>query len=433
MGSRSPLVGLLLALACGGEGAGDRGEADGGAERDSSFVFDESEIRTFELTVAPADWDFLNDDPRLEQYVPADLSYAGATFSDIGVRYKGAVGSLGLCFDQQGNQICDKLSFKLKLNEYVPGQRLYGLNKINLHSMEKDPSKMHDAIGYKLFRDAGVFAPRTAYARVVVNGELVGLFVAVEAIDGRFTRQRFPDGGEGNVYKEVWPVHLTEQPYLDALKTNEDDLPPPSADKMVRFARALAGADASTFESVISEWTDVDMLMRHQAVARLIDHWDGIVGWYCVGGTCFNHNYYWYESTAADQVWLIPWDLDHTFEEPSPIRTNFGMPDWDDTDADCAPIPVFLGIEGRAPACDTALLRPMVTVLWDRYVAESRALLAGPFAPSAIDARIAELETLIAGAVAEDPDLDPGAWAAAVEALRAAVDAKRTHVEAKLP
>jgi hypothetical protein len=176
------------------------------------------------------------------------------------------------------------------------------------------------------------------------------------------------------------------------------------------------------------------MLMRHQAVARLVDHWDGIVGWYCPdGATCFNHNYYWYESVAADQVWLIPWDLDHTFEEPSPIRTSFGMPDWDDLGADCEPIPIFLGITGRAPSCDTALIRPMVSVLYDRYLAESEQLIDGAFAPTAMSARIDELEALIAGAVAEDPDLDAAQWSAAVADLRAAIDAKRAHIEAKLP
>ena len=45
-----------------------------------------------------------------------------------------------------------------------------------------------------------------------------------------------------NRKQEVRPEHVSEQPYLDALKTNEDENP--SADKMVRFAQAIDAAPA---------------------------------------------------------------------------------------------------------------------------------------------------------------------------------------------
>jgi spore coat protein H len=405
--------------------------SSGGADVDEAFLFDEAVIRTYELDVADADWAWLNDNALLEQYVPATLHFEGEVHDQAAIRYKGSVGSLKLCFDGMGNQVCDKLSIKLAFDEYDDEGRFYGLKKINLHAMEPDPTRMHEAIGYKLFRDHGVAAPRTAYARVVVNDELIGLYAVVEQIDGRFTRERFPDGGEGNLYKEVWPVHLGEPPYLAALETNKDENP--SADKMVRFAADLTQAGDAGFVDVVEAWMDADELMRYMAVARLIDSWDDIVAWYCVDGQpCINHNYYWYESTAEDRVWLIAWDVDHSFEEPSPIRSNYGMPDWDDIDADCAPIDVFLGIQGRAPACD-AFLRGMATGLWDRYVVESEALLAGDFSLAAMNARIDELAALIADAVAEDPNgIDVAEWDAAVASLRDIVAAKRDHVAAKL-
>ena len=431
------LLVLALAAACGGDGDGSL-ETDGGPGSDSGVppdpsdsVFDESQIQTFNLTIADADWDFLNENALLEQYVPGTLEYDGETVAEIGVRYKGAVGSLRLCFDQQGNRICDKLSFKLKFNEYVPGQRLRGLKRVNLHAMEGDGSKMHDAIGYKLFRDNGVYASRTAFARVVVNGELIGLFIAVEAVDGRFTRRSFPDGGEGNLYKEIWPVYSSSQPYINALRTNEDENP--SVDKILGFAAALAAADDSTFEAMIEAWTDADMLMRYMAVARLLDHWDGIVAFYCgSGGGCGNHNYYWYESQSEDKLWLVPWDLDHTFEDPNPFRDIYGMPEWDDVDADCTPRDVFLGVQARAPGCDP-LIRGMAVALGDRYVAESRELLAGDFSAAALSARIDALEALIADEIANDPDVTPAEWSAAVANLRNNANSNRAFIESRLP
>jgi spore coat protein H len=429
---------LALLSACGGDddsnsgsdggpGGGDAGPIGG----DPAVIFDESTIRTYEVDVEQADWDWLNENATLEQYVPATLHFEGETWSEIGIRYKGGYGSLFTCFNAQGERICDKLSIKLAFDEYDPEGRFYSLKKLNFHSMEADPSHMHDAVVYKLFRDQEVPAPRTAYARLLVNGELLGLFAVVEQIDGRFTRARFPDGGEGNLYKEVWPQHTTEQPYLDALETNEDEAP--TADKMVRFAQALAAAGEEGFAGVIESWMDADQLMRYMAVARLADHWDDIVAWYCVGAQpCFNHNFYWYESTTEDRVWLIAWDVDHTFEEPSPVRTYYGMPDWDEVDADCTPVDIFLGVQGRAPACDP-FIRGMATQLWDRYAAASQALIDGDFADAAMNARIDQLRDLIDEAVAEDPNgPSVSAWNAAVTDLRQIVMDKRAYVEGKL-
>jgi hypothetical protein len=427
---------LLGAAACGGDDdsspSADGGSgADGGPPGDSAVIFDESVIRTYELDVEAADWEWLNDNATMEMYVPATLHFEGETVGEIGIRYKGGYGSLYTCFDSEGNRTCDKLSVKLAFDEYDEEGRFYGLKKLNFHSMEADASHMHDAIVYKLFRDQDVPAPRTAYARLLVNGELLGLFAVIEQIDGRFTRARFPDGGEGNLYKEVWPEHTTEQPYLDALETNEDEQP--SADKMVRFAQALADAGEEGFAGVIDEWMDPDQLMRYMAVARLADHWDDIIAFYCAGGPpCFNHNYYWYESTSEDRVWLIAWDVDHTFEEPSPVRTYFDMPDWDEVDADCTPKDIFLGVQGRAPACDP-FIRGMVTQLWDRYAAASQELLDGDFALAAMNGRIDELSDLIADAVAEDPNGPTvSAWRNAVMTLRDTVVDKRAWVEGKL-
>ncbi|HEY8143574.1 MAG TPA: CotH kinase family protein [Kofleriaceae bacterium] len=427
---------LLGAAACGGDDdsspSADGGSgADGGPPGDSAVIFDESVIRTYELDVEAADWEWLNDNATMEMYVPATLHFEGQTVGEIGIRYKGGYGSLYTCFDSDGNRTCDKLSIKLAFDEYDEEGRFYGLKKLNFHSMEADASHMHDAIVYKLFRDQDVPAPRTAYARLLVNGELLGLFAVIEQIDGRFTRARFPDGGEGNLYKEVWPEHTTEQPYLDALETNEDEQP--SADKMVRFAQALADAGEEGFAGVIDEWMDPDQLMRYMAVARLADHWDDIIAFYCAGGPpCFNHNYYWYESTSEDRVWLIAWDVDHTFEEPSPVRTYFDMPDWDEVDADCTPKDIFLGVQGRAPACDP-FIRGMVTQLWDRYAAASQELLDGDFALAAMNGRIDELSDLIADAVAEDPNGPTvSAWRNAVMTLRDTVVDKRAWVEGKL-
>ncbi len=394
------------------------------------FVFDESVVQTYDLTVTDDDWAWLNDNPLLEQYVPSSLAFAGLEFDQVGVRYKGAFGGLRFCFDLEGNQTCDKLSFKLKFNEYDARGRFFGLKRLNLHSMNGDPTKLHDALSYGLFREAGIAAPRTAFAWLTINGDPQGLFVVIEEIDDRFVAANFPDGGDGNLYKEIWPEHLDPQRYLAALDTTLPAADEPNVDKIQRFAADLLAAedDAARFQA-LSGWTDIDRFVTQIAVDRFVDHWDGIFAWYCVEtdrtdarvveAPCFNHNYFWYENARADRLTLIPWDLDHSFEYPSPIESAYRMPAWNDLQASCDLTPVFLEIPARAPACDP-LLRTLLTAGWDTYVTAAQTLLDDPaFQVEAIQDRIDSLAALIEDRVAEDPNaLSLSQWRRAVADLR---------------
>ena len=422
-------VGLLVMLAaCGGGGgpaALDAAPPDAQAPG-AEVVFDETALRTFELAIAPDDWQWLQDHARDEQYVPGTLRYQGAEYGPIGVRFKGGYGTLTLCFDGNGNQTCPKLSMKLDFAEYDPDLRFYGLKHLNLHSMIRDPSQLHDRMAYAVYRSAGVVAPRATHGRVVVNGELQGLFAVVEEIDGVFARDRF--GGDGNVYKEVWPQWTTPDPYVAALETNEDA---PQVDRMMRFAQALLAADDTTFRATLEAWMDVPTLARYLAADRLVDAWDGIVGWYQVGGAPFNHNYYWYEEHGADHMTLIPWDMDNSMEVPNMIRETYGMPDWQEVTA-CDPVPVFLGIQGVPPHCDPLIAR-LSTALWDDYAAATRDLLDGAASLETLQAHLDAARDQIRDAVAEDPNGPAlAAWEASAQELRDELPMLRARVAAQV-
>jgi spore coat protein H len=427
------LLGLVVVLAACGGGGGGEAMQDGGPDladagtADVDDVFDHSRVSTFRLTIADEDWQWLQAHAREETYVPADLDWEGVRLGRVAVRYKGGYGTLVWCFDGQGNQICPKLSMKLKFDEYVAGQRFAGLKRLNLHAMHYDVSHMKDRLAYDLYRSVGVPAPRSAHARLVVNGEDQGLYAVIEAIDGEFTEDHFGaiDGGEGNLYKEVW-LDDTADDFRLGLETNEEV---GDVDRMVRFAAAVNGADASTFRDVLEQWMDVPQLVQYLAVDRFIDNWDGIIGWYCLGPDfCLNHNYFWYESSDSDRVWLLPWDMDNTMQQPSMMRDTFGIPDWDDQSGDCALRDVFQGIQGRPPACDRTL-RLMYEVLADDYWAATQQLLQGMAAPGWMEAEIDQMEALLAAEV--DTDVDGPSlveWQAAVDDLRADLALLRARV-----
>ncbi|MBU6402809.1 MAG: CotH kinase family protein, partial [Verrucomicrobia bacterium] len=96
------------------------------------------------------------------KYVHADLEFEGQTYTDVAVRYKGN----GTFLESRGSL---KRSLKVDLNKYVKGQKLAGITKLNLHNNVTDASWMNEVLSHRLYRDAGVPAPRTAYARVFVT------------------------------------------------------------------------------------------------------------------------------------------------------------------------------------------------------------------------------------------------------------------------
>jgi spore coat protein CotH len=396
---------------------------------DALDVFDQQELRLYEVETSDEDWAWLQANAGMESYVSANLTVDGVHHGEVGLRYKGSA-TLDACLDDSGAMICDKASMKLKFNEYDPEAKFHELKRLNFHVMSQDPSFLRERITYKLFQDFGVPTSRSVHAQLSINGGEPMLFALVEQIDGRFTRDRFPSDGEGNLYKEVWPQWLLQDPYLAALKTNEDENP--SAEKMVAFATALSEAGDAGFPDVIDSWMGRQELAHFLAVDRATDNWDGVMGWWCYMGNCGNHNFLWYEETLADRVHLIPWDHDHTLAYPNFFQEDFGLPAWNDDPGDCEPIVVWLEFARRGARCDSIVDR-MVRLLWDDYAAASEELLSTLFTEEAINADIDQWSAQIAEAVAADPFGPTSAqWEADLAYLRSVIVPMRDAILADI-
>jgi spore coat protein H len=380
---------------------------------DAGWVFDEDAIHVYELTLAPEDWETLQATALDEQYFRAALSVDGVTFGEVGLRFKGSSGTLRRCRGGVGTPLCPKMSMKLKFDEFDDTSRFSGLKRLNFNSMLGDPSWLHERLAYQLYREMGVQAPRASHARVIVNGDDRGVFSQVEQIDGRFTDDRFA-GGDGNLYKEQWPVTASSAQLSRALETNEE-----SADNalMIRMSEELAAATPAELANVVERYWDADELFAYLAVDRATTNWDGATGYYCRGGGCYNHNYYIYQHEHEERFSLIPWDLDNTFRVVTPFE-QFPMPLV--VPDDCAErYPVFPpSMFGMAPGCDP-IFGGLALMARERYTAQVARLLAGPFELERlgawIDARVAQL----APHVKTDPyGWGEGVFQLAVETLR---------------
>jgi spore coat protein CotH len=281
--------------------------------------------------------------------------------------------------------------------------------------MNSDPSLLRDRLSYALFREHGVPAPRAVHARVLINGKLEGLFVAVEQIDGRFTRARWSDGGKGNLYKDAWPIHSDPNEYLFALETNEDDNP--SVERMLAFSRAITAGDDASLQTL----ADPEYLARYMAVDRVIVNDDGVFHFYCEPGQPgSNHNYYWYE--AEQRLWLIPWDMDFAFDGSPWVRLR---PAWS-AEATCSCEVSEYG--AQVPASCDPVVRQLMR-LQAAYEREIDAFLAGPFAADRIDSKLIAWTDQIRPFVIEAAGIrhapNESDWTTAVYALDATISATR--------
>lgn len=407
----------------------------------SGYLFDQTSLHTFELKLSESSLSQLNNDPAAEQYVEGTLIFEGDTISPVGIRYKGSVGAFVNCVsgdnwaNPSGYKTCTKLSMKVKINWEGREEKFYKQKKLQFHSQNLDPSQMHERLGYYLFREMGMAAPRSVHARLIVNDQYAGIFALTEQIDGRFVKHNYKDD-DGNLYKEIWPLNFDGVPhkdweYINALKTNENENP--SVAIIRDFGQNIADATFSEARNIVESQMNLEEILSYIAVDRSIRHDDGPFHWYCFGNECSSHNFYFYEEPNNKILHLIPWDLDNAFENiifdvnpVTPIADKIG-----ETSNNCKPFKYSaFGLEQWSASCDK------LTSIWASYeteLAEKRAeLFEGPMSKTNTDELLDSWSNQIRGATIEASELYGDAiseseWESALTQLKNQLDHARNN------
>ena len=278
-----------------------------GPEDPSARLFPTDRVLAVAITLAPADFaqlrgqtrtlfdilDAVCDDlavPDPFTWFRASVTVDGVTVDDVGVRKKGFLGSLDAI----------RPALKLKLDEFVPGQRLAGLDRITLNNGRQDASRLRTCLAYDVFRAAGVPTPRCAFAHVTVNGEDLGLYAHVESMKKDFVRRWFPEPlgelYEGNVsdFRDGW-TGTFERKY-------DEDLP---ASGIIAAVTAAAAVPDDHLVAALDAVVDLDAFFTFWATEVVVSQWDGY--------TNNRNNFLVYADPRDGRLRFIPWGPDGAF------------------------------------------------------------------------------------------------------------------------
>ncbi|HIK91072.1 MAG TPA: hypothetical protein EYG03_03640 [Planctomycetes bacterium] len=241
------------------------------------------------------------------QYGMANVTIDDETVHGVGVRYKGN----GTFFAGHATR---KYSFKIDFPEFHDDLEFRGLKKINLNNSVTDPSMLREALSYELFREAGVPASRTGWAKVylTVDGETdhkyLGLYLMVEQVDKRFLKRVY-GSSEGLLVKPstfgAFRYFGDDWKKYEAAYFPKTDPTPEQQQRLIEFARLVHTADDARFKVEIEDFLDTDEFLSFLAVNVILSNMDSFLGG--------SQNYYAYLEPTSNKFQLLPWDLDISF------------------------------------------------------------------------------------------------------------------------
>jgi spore coat protein CotH len=311
-------------------------------------IFDQDAVHEIKITFPNEDWyDVLVDNydgVRAENpYFPAALEWGPYKFDNIGVRFKG-----NSTFTSSA--ATGKRPFRIKLNEFVKGQKIDGIGSFSLSNAWNDPSFVREKLYYEMAARMGIKAPRSNFAALYINGEYWGLYVFGEVINSDFLKNYFGKGEDtGNLYKgNIGATFAYLGENAISYKTAWEKQTNEEADDWTDLIALCKLIDTTPIEELkdkLEPLMDVDSVLAALALDNATVNLDSYIG------MAQNFNIY---RRPSDKRWVwIPWD-------PSLAFGAFS--------GQAGGSPLQLALEyiqaGRTGGPEGTVGRPLATKLW---------------------------------------------------------------------
>lgn len=392
---------------------------DVGLRRGDAPLWDAEALPVFDVTLAADDWLAVlwadadatgrcgtNTYQRATVRFGNPATGAYETYEDVGVRLRG---NASLDAAAEGNE---HPGLKLSFSEFVEDGDLHGVEKIALLGTEGDFTLMREHFALAYARDAGLPAPRNAFALVYVNGALHGVMpYTEESDDGTYVDNHFL-GVDGSLYKASGycgdaPALLTwtsDDPseYVDDYVPKAGTEDAAAADDLIPMLDCATNTTDAEFAACIPEWIFLDEWLALIALDQVLPDVDGLVG--------RAHNYMLFFDRGWDRFHVYPWDKDQAFytHELTAASTAFDLD--------------LVGGNEYKPL----LVARLQTVFTDAYCAALRDTLART-EPARFASRAEALGQFLWDSVEADPRYDLTDWKYGVQGL---IDGHTDHWEA---
>lgn len=174
-------------------------ETLGGVEVPMAYetaLFDTEKIMRVDIQIEEEEWADMLENAMAEEYYSCDVLVNGQKICNVGIRPKGNTSLSSIAM----NPDTDRYSLKLEFDHYVEGQTCLGLDKLILNNNYADATSMKEAVVYDMYQYLGADASLYNYAEVSVNGEYIGVYLALEAVEESFLLRNYGTG-DGKLYK----------------------------------------------------------------------------------------------------------------------------------------------------------------------------------------------------------------------------------------
>jgi hypothetical protein len=281
-------------------------------------VYSDTSLARIEIICSQATWDILQAASPTSDETAVNVRFR---HGDIDV----TVTNVGISL--RGNTSFSKYprSFNVSFNSYVPGQNLFGIEKLNLNSEVNDPSTERSKLCFDLHQAAGLAAPYASHVATVISGPnnhrsgpdsyfFDAVLNNTQPVDDVFIQQRFTNT-RGNLYKCTYtgaPANLlylgpTGSSYAGQARyelkySGNGDT---SFNDLADFINVLNNTPSNAFPSVIRKHFEVDDFLKRLALDVLTSNWDSYWGNY--------NNFHLYRDPGSGRWHYLPYDMDNTF------------------------------------------------------------------------------------------------------------------------
>lgn len=279
-------------------------------------LFDDSKVHTVKVTFQQQGfWDSLvmyrevRDSLEITQYMKCDVSIDGEDITNAGIRFKGE--------SSYDFTTTKKKSFKISFNKFDKKGKLEGIKRISLNNNFKDPTMMREKLMLDFYREQGLPAQRSTYAKLYINDVYWGLYLLVEEINDKFLVHNFAND-TGNLYMgEPYPTlqYLGEgkNSYIRKYKQKNNRKKDETWTDLLSLIKTINDtiSENAAFKANLDKQLDTDQMLRAWAINNLFVNVDAY-------NMMYPHNFYLYYNTPETRFKWISYDFNYGFAAWNP-------------------------------------------------------------------------------------------------------------------